>query len=62
MPVEKPKPEPQKLLAHWMDWEKGTVPPGQTLADLKRGGLRDLLEALSEAGEPAPESGGSTKD
>ena len=62
MPVEKPKPEPQKLLAHWMDWEKGTVPPGQTLADLKRGGLRDLLEALSEAGEKVPESGGSTKD
>lgn len=62
MPVEKPKPEPTKLLAHWMDWEKGTVPPGQTLADLKRGGLRDLLEALAEAEGPAPESGGSATD
>lgn len=62
MPVEKPKPEPTKLLAQWMEWEKGTAPPGQTLSDLKRGGLRDLLEALAEAEESSSEPGGSTTD
>lgn len=32
-----------------MEWEKGAASPGQTMSDLKRAGLRDLLEALEEA-------------
>jgi hypothetical protein len=42
-----PPPDPQKLLALWMEWEKGETPPGQVLANLKQGGLRELLEHLA---------------
>ena len=49
MRTEKPIPDPTKLLAHWMEWEKGAASPGQTMSDLKRAGLRDLLEALEAA-------------
>jgi hypothetical protein len=42
------------LLEHWMAWEKGEVPPGKTMSELKTGGLRDVLEGLvAGAGEPA---------
>lgn len=46
---ERPPPDPAQLLNHWMDWEKGDVLPGQTLANLKRGGLRELLESTVQA-------------
>ena len=39
-----------------MEWEKGAVSPGQTMSDLKRAGLRDLLEALEEAAAAAGET------
>ena len=29
-----------------MEWEKGETPPGRVLANLKTGGLRDILEGL----------------
>ena len=61
VPAERPAPEPAKLLAQWMEWEKGLVSPGQTLSDLKRGGLRDLLEALVDAGTSG-DTGGGPKD
>jgi hypothetical protein len=32
-----------------MAWERGEVTPGQTLADLKRGGMRELLESTVQA-------------
>lgn len=41
-----------------MEWEKAAVAPGQTLADLKRGGLRDLLETLIEAASPVADDAG----
>jgi hypothetical protein len=44
-----PPPDPAKLLASWMEWERGITTPGQTLADLKKGGLRQLLEATVAA-------------
>ena len=47
--VEYPAPDPAALLAMWMEWEKGVVPPGKTLSDLKRAGLRDLIESLVSA-------------
>ena len=56
MRTEKPIPDPTKLLTHWMEWEKGDVSPGQVMSDLKRAGLRDLLEALIEAAGPAEEA------
>jgi hypothetical protein len=36
-----------------MEWEKGETPPGRVIANLKTGGLRDLLEAIvaKEAGD-----------
>lgn len=44
-----PPPDPAKLLSTWMQWERGEVPPGRVMADLKKGGLRDLLEATVQA-------------
>ena len=38
-----------KLLSQWMEWEKGEATPGRVMANLKTGGLRDLLEALASA-------------
>jgi hypothetical protein len=56
-PVEIPPADPAKLLAQWMEWENGEVPPGRVMANLKTGGLRELLEQLvaagHEDGEPA---------
>ncbi len=45
--MEIPLPDPTKLLAHWMEWERGETPPGRVMSSLKTGGLRDLLEALA---------------
>ena len=49
---ERPPPDPAKLLALWMEFEKGEALPGRVLANLKTAGMRDLLEALALA---APE-------
>lgn len=50
----RPAPDASKLLAQWMEWEKGETPPGRVLSNLKTGGLRELLEELSGQG---PEQG-----
>jgi hypothetical protein len=47
--VDKPPADPSKLLAYWMEWEKGESTPGTVLKNLKVGGLRDLLEELASA-------------
>ncbi|HWH35990.1 MAG TPA: hypothetical protein VNT56_11820 [Acidimicrobiales bacterium] len=44
--LERPAPDPAKLLAQWMEWERGEEMPGRVLANLKTGGLRDVLEQL----------------
>jgi hypothetical protein len=51
--METPPPDAAALLAIWMEWERGETTPGKVLADLKRGGMRQLLEgqALEEAAE-----------
>jgi hypothetical protein len=52
----RPAPDPAKLLAQWMEWERGDATPGRVIANLKTGGLRDLLEelaALVDQPEPA---------
>jgi hypothetical protein len=43
---ERPPPDPTKLLAQWMEWERGEENPGRVMANLKTGGLRELLEQL----------------
>jgi hypothetical protein len=45
--METPAPDPQKLLAQWMEWERGETPPGRVMSNLKTGGMRQLLEALA---------------
>jgi hypothetical protein len=57
--MDVPPPDPQKLLAHWMEWERGETPPGRVMSSLKTGGLREVLESLAAqqadaaAGPPA---------
>jgi hypothetical protein len=46
---ERPPPDPQKLLAQWMEWERGETPPGRVMSNLKTGGLREVLETLAKA-------------
>lgn len=43
--MEIPPPNPVKLLDHWMEWEKGEIPPGELMKQLKMHGMRQLLEA-----------------
>ena len=51
--MDRPPPDPAKLLEAWMEWEHGDVTPGRVMATLKTGGLRDLLEA-AVAGSATP--------
>jgi len=51
-------PDPQKLLAYWIEWERGETPPGRVMSNLKTAGLRTLLEQLAATaaettGEPS---------
>ena len=49
----RPPVDPAKLLASWMEWERGESTPGRVMADLKTGGLRDILEHLVAEQAPA---------
>jgi hypothetical protein len=51
--MDLPPPDPAKLLDHWMAWERGEIPPGKTLSELKTGGLRQVLEHLVTSGSAA---------
>ena len=51
--MDRPPPEPAKLLAAWMEWERGETPPGRVISNLKMGGLRELLESLAASAEEA---------
>ena len=53
--MDQPQPDPAKLLAQWMEWERGDMTPGRVMANLKTGGLRELLEQLAadDSGQPA---------
>jgi hypothetical protein len=47
--MDRPPPDPAKLLTDWMEWERGENPPGRVMSNLKTHGLRDLLETLAAA-------------
>jgi len=47
--MDRPPPDPAKLLDQWMEWERGEATPGRVMANLKTAGLRDLLEAAVAA-------------
>jgi hypothetical protein len=55
--MDRPPADPVKLLASWMEWEKGETPPGRVMANMKTAGIREVLEQLvavaQESGEPA---------
>jgi hypothetical protein len=53
--MDRPPPDPAKLLDQWMEWERGEATPGRVMANLKTAGLRDLLEALTTPATAAPE-------
>jgi hypothetical protein len=59
--MDRPPPNPVKLLDIWMEWERGESTPGRVLADLKIGGLRDILEQLAAgAADHSPEAAEET--
>jgi hypothetical protein len=55
--MELPEPDPSKLLQAWMEWERGEVTPGRVMANLKTGGMRELLEGLVAQREGRPAQG-----
>jgi hypothetical protein len=52
---DRPPPDPVKLLASWMEWEKGETPPGRVMSNLKLAGMKELLEAAAEQARLAVE-------
>ena len=52
--MDRPPPDPAKLLDAWMEWERGETPPGRVMSNLKTGGLREVLEGLVAVAEPQP--------
>lgn len=57
--MARPPGDPRELLRIWMEWEEGETTPGKVMSDLKRAGLRALLEGLAEqlpAEDDAPEA------
>jgi hypothetical protein len=57
--MDRPAPDPVKLLEVWMEWERGDTPPGRVISNLKTAGLRDLLERLALE---VPATGRSNED
>lgn len=45
--MDRPPPNPQKLFDIWMAWERGEETPGRVMANLKTGGMKELLESLA---------------
>lgn len=44
---DRPAPDPSALLEEWLQWEKGELEPGRLIANLKKGGMKELLESLA---------------
>lgn len=51
--MDRPDPDPKKLLSQWEEWESGETPPGKVLANLKTSGMRDLLRSLADSSAEA---------
>lgn len=47
---DRPAPDPKTLLDEWMKWERGEVEPGRLIANLKKSGIREVLEELAAEG------------
>lgn len=60
--MQRPPADPAKLLDAWMEWERGDASPGRVMANLKTGGLRELLEGLAADQQPvAADTAGETE-
>ena len=46
--MDRPPPDPAKLLDSWREWGGEDALPGQVMSNLKKGGLRDVLEGLAD--------------
>jgi hypothetical protein len=46
-------PNATKLLSYWMEFERGEEGPGRVISNLKKGGMRELLDALVAAEKTA---------
>lgn len=44
--MNRPPPDPSKLLDQWNEWERGETTPGAVMSKLKTGGMRALLQSL----------------
>jgi hypothetical protein len=55
--MDRPPPDPVKLLSAWMEWERGETTPGRTMATLKTGGLRTVLEDMATTAQADPDAG-----
>jgi hypothetical protein len=56
--MDLPPPDPEKLLAAWMEWERGEATPGRVMANLKTGGMPELLRLIvAERSAPGPGAG-----
>jgi hypothetical protein len=44
--MDRPPPDPAALLQYWMEWEKAEATPGEVMSNLKKYGMRELLEGL----------------
>jgi hypothetical protein len=60
--MDRPLPDPAKLLDEWMEWERGEATPGRVMANLKTAGLRDVLEQLVANERPDTSSEADTAD
>jgi hypothetical protein len=58
--METPPPDPAKLLGYWEEWERGETTPGRVMANLKTGGLPQLLHQL--VGPERPGAGEGVAD
>ena len=50
MTFEQPAPDLAKIIAALEEWEKGDETPGRTLANMKTGGLPQVLAQLAAEG------------
>ena len=60
--MEIPPPDPNKLLQSWMEWERGDTTPGRVMANLKTGGMRELLESLAAQAPQAADEASSPQE
>jgi hypothetical protein len=44
--MDRPPPDMTRLLASWREWGQEDILPGQVVSNLKKGGMREVLDGL----------------